>query len=395
MLDDFHMASQLYETSPGDVPGLISLFESSMSTFRCPHVLTGSPEGMLETIFTDNSFRGKAERMFLSQLPEDVAYSLFKSYCDKLEIKGDKKLVLKFLRVLGGNPLYIRNMVRTLWKLQRKDITERDLWESYSFEVSEGETAFYWSSIMGEFIRDAGQRRLGIELLMHSIKSNGEFHGTKRLAIILGMPEPSVRSVLGALQTAGIVQGGDKIRQLKDNVLQDFIQSLYMREVEGIKTQRMQELIEAKYSSMSGNASSSFEMVIPMASDAELVAAKAIEQIGRNINLPPDVTNHLQLALIESCINAMEHSGSYDKKVFLKFTVSAERIEIIIESPGKFFDIEAAEGLTVEEKINSEHKRGWGLKLMRTIMDEVRAERIGDRTRVILIKNIKPNEVPG
>jgi len=395
MLDDFHMASQLYETSPGDVPGLISLFESSMKTYLCPHVLTGSPEGVLETIFTDNSFRGKAERMFLGQLPEDIAHSLFKLYCEKLEVKGDNKVVLKFLKVLGGNPLYIRNMVRTLWKMKRRDITERDLWESYSFEVSEGETAFYWSSIMGEFIRDAGQRRIGIELLMHSIKSNSEFHGTERLAKILRIPESSVISVLGALQMAGIVQGGDKIRQLKDNVLQDFIQSLYMREVEGIKTQRMQELIEAKYSSMSDNVSSSFEMVIPMASDAELVAAKAIEQIGRNINLAPDVINHLQLALIESCINAMEHSGSYDKKVFLKFTVSAEKIEIIIESPGKFFDSEAVEGLTVEEKFHSEHKRGWGLKLMRTIMDEVRVERIGDRTRVILIKNIKPNEVLG
>ncbi|HXW69493.1 MAG TPA: ATP-binding protein, partial [Dissulfurispiraceae bacterium] len=373
--------------------GLLSLFESSMKTSLCPHVMTGSPQGVLEDLFTDNSFRGQAERMFLEPLPEDVAYSLFKSCCDKLEMKGDKKIVLKFLRVLDGNPLYIRNMVRTLWKQQRRDITERDLWETYSFEVSEGEAAFYLSSIMGEFIRDAGQRRIGIELLMHSVKSNCGFHDTERLAKILDVPESSVISVLDALRLAGLIQGGDKKRDLKDNVLRDFIHSLYMREVDGIRTQRMRELIEARYSSGSGHVLSSFEMVIPVASDAELVAAKAMEQIGRNINLAPDVINHLQLALIESCINAMEHSGNHDQKVFLKFTVSTERIEIIIESPGKFFDTEAVEGRTVEEKLRSEDKRGWGLKLMRTIMDEVRVERIGEKTRVSLIKNINPDDV--
>lgn len=51
------------------------------------------------------------------------------------------------------------------------------------------------------------------------------------------------------------------------------------------------------------------------------------------------------------------------------------------------------EETTIEEKLHSGHKRGWGLKLIRTIMDDVRIERIDDRTRVILVKNIKPNEV--
>lgn len=393
MLDDFHMATQLYETNLGDAPGLIGLFESSVRNYLCPHLLTGSPEGVLEAIFTDNAFRGKAERMFLGQLPEDDACALFKSCCDRLEIRCDKENIIKFVRVLGGNPLYIRNVVRAAWKMEKRNITERDFWESYSFEVSGGETAFYWSSIMGEFIRDTGQRRSAAELLMHAIKSNDEFRDMGRLARMLGMPEPALRSVHDALQRAGIVQGTGNMRQIKDNVLQDFIQTLYMREVEGVKPQRLQELIEARYSSLGSGADSSFEMVIPMTSNAELVAAKAVEQIGRNMGLASDIIKHVQLALIESCINAMEHSGSFDKKVFLKFSASAERIEITIESPGKFFDIENIEEVSIEEKLHSEHKRGWGLKLIRTIMDEVRVERIDDRTRVVLIKNIKPSEV--
>ncbi|MGO9014595.1 MAG: ATP-binding protein [Dissulfurispiraceae bacterium] len=393
MLDDFHMAAQLYETSPGDSPGLIGLFESSMRNYLCPHVLTGSPEGILESIFTDNSFRGMAERMFLGQLPEDAAYALFKRYCDDLQITCDKETMLKFVRILGGNPLYIRNIVRAIWKMEKRNITDLDIWEIYSFEISGGETAFYWSSILGEFIRDAGQRRIAAQLFMHLIKSDSEFHDTGRLAKILAVPEASVRSVLESLQMAGIIQGVANIRHLKDNVLQDFMQSLYLREVEGVRLRQIQELIEARYSSISAAAAPSYEMVIPMTSNAELVAAKAVEQIGKNMNIAPDVIKHIQLALIETCLNAIEHSGSYDKKVTLKFTTLAERLEIMIECPGKFFDIENIEEVAVEEKLRSEHKRGWGMKLIRTIMDEVRIERIEDRTRIVLIKNIKPSEV--
>jgi anti-sigma regulatory factor (Ser/Thr protein kinase) len=391
MLDDFHVATQLYETCPGDVPGLISLFESSMKNYLCPHVLTGSPEGVLESIFSDNAFRGKAERMFINQLPADAAQSLFKTYCDKLGIKCDEKIVPGFIRVVGGNPLYIRNMVRALWKTQRKDVTEHNLWEAYCFEVCEGETAFYWSSIIGEFIRDSAHQRIGIKLLAYLIKW-GKFHDNARLAKILGVPEATVDSVIRSLEVAGIVQAGG-IRHVNDNVLRDFVQGFYMKEIEGLKPERIQELIGARYSSASAGAASSFEMVIPAGSDSELVAAKAVEQIGRNINLAPDVINRIQLAVIETCVKAMEHSENRDKKVFLKFTASVEKIEIIIESHGKFFCTEDADGPASKEKFMAETEGGLGLKLMPAVIDDFRVERTGEIMRVIFTKNVRPDEV--
>lgn len=392
MLDDFHLAMQLYDTKAGDVPGLISLFEGTMKTSLCPHIVTGSPEGVLESIFTDNSFRGIAERLFVKALPEDAALSLFTSLCSRMEIKVHKDACLRFLKCLDGNPLYIRNIARALWKMQKKDVTERDLWECYSHEISEGETAFYWSSVLGEFIKDIDQKRSAIELLMHTIRSNGEFRDIDRLSRVLNINETMLRHVLDALQKSGIIQSEGGIRCLKDNILQDFIWSLYMLDVEGRNPERVSEAIESKYSSADSHVSC-FEMVIPSISDAELIAARGIEQIGRNIGLNAEVINHLQLATIESCINAMEHSGSYEKKVFIKILVFTGRIEIVIESSGKFFAPDSVEGQTIEEKLLSQHKRGWGLKLMRSIMDDVKIERVGDRTRVVLIKKIKPNEV--
>lgn len=392
MLDDFPLARQLYETVPGDLPGLISLFEGPLGSRLCPHILTGAPEGALESIFADSAFRGRAERLFVKPLDEEAALRLFRLYCAALGIKERNGAAQKFIKFLSGTPLYLRNAARALWKMQKKELSERDLWECYSYEVSEGETSFYWASILGEAVREPGLRRVAVELLMYAMKSGAEFHDVGRLSRVLGVPERSVRQALEALQQSGIVPAGGGARNMKDNVLQDFIQSLYLREIEGRSTERVRELIETKYSAESGETTS-FEMVIPMRSDAELVAARAVEQIGKNLHLNPDVTNHIQLALIEACINAMEHSGSYEKKVFLKFTVSPERIEIAIETPGRPFEPDRGEGPTIEEKLGSEHKRGWGLKLMRTIMDEVKVERIGDKTRVVLIKKIKPDEV--
>ena len=95
--------------------------------------------------------------------------------------------------------------------------------------------------------------------------------------------------------------------------------------------------------------------------NAELVVAKAVEQIGRNINLDSEFLNFLQLALIEVCINAIEHSGSYEKKVFLKFITKPDKLEIIIENSGRPFLLESLKEVPVEEKLTAGHEEGLGL----------------------------------
>jgi anti-sigma regulatory factor (Ser/Thr protein kinase) len=390
MLDDFPLSQALYESSPGDMPGLVGFFEESLKSSLCFHILTGSPEGALEAVFVDNSLRGRAERMALKLLPEDAACSLFRSLCEKLEIDERPGASLKFLRTLGGNPLYIRNVAKAMWKMRKKEAGERDLWEAYAYEVTEGETFFYWSLVLAEAVKDVTQRRTTVKLLMHLLRSDVEVHRADRAARILGMSEAAVRPILDSLYRAGLVR--TEGREDADAVFQDFVRGLYIREVEGTRIERTRELIAQEHYSREEEPFS-FEMTIPMASDAELVAARAAEQIARNVNLDPEIIDHIQLAIIESCINAMEHSGSYEKKVYLRFTISGERLEIAIESPGRYFDPEEAEGLKRDNKPEPDQKRGWGLKLMRKIMDDVRVERIGDRTRLLLIKKIKGEEV--
>ncbi|MBC7909974.1 MAG: hypothetical protein H7Y30_05710, partial [Pyrinomonadaceae bacterium] len=57
-----------------------------------------------------------------------------------------------------------------------------------------------------------------------------------------------------------------------------------------------------------------FEMVIPMGDETELIAASTLEQIARRSNFRPEAINQIKTALVEACINAMEHSLSPDQK---------------------------------------------------------------------------------
>ncbi len=391
MLDDFPLAARIYEDHEGDSPGLISLFEGSIKTPLCPHILTGSPDGVLERIFSDNALRGRAERLFLGPLPEDAAMSLLGSLCEKMGISISGEDARVFIRVLGGNPMYLGNTAVALRRMHKKEIREKDLWEAYCLDVSEGQTAFYWSSILDECLHDDAERAIALELLMHAMKRDTPTGDLRKLSTVLGVGEASLRNALDALKRAGLIPSAGR-KGARDAVFEDFIHGLYMKEKEGRTGDKVRGLIEKKHYPAKASTEH-FEIVIPMVSDAELVAAKAIEQIGKNIDLDQEMINQIQIALIESCINAIEHSGSSDRKVTIKFTVNPERLEIAVESPGRFFDPEAVREPMIEEKLQSGNKRGWGLKLMRKIMDEVKVERADDLTRVILVKNIKRNGV--
>jgi len=381
MLDDFDAAGHLYESSPGDSHGLSSLFEESLKSSLCPHVITGS-SAAVEGVFSDHALIQGTDRIRLSPIPGDLAILLFRTHLERLNLTCTEE-ALKFLAVLKGNPLYIRNLAKAAWKMQKKDLTERDLIECYSFEVSSGETAFYWSSVFSRYLSDRDLRKKVIKLLMHGIEG-GDKNGGERLSRVLGLREGDAGAALDEIQASGVILH-------KDTVLQDFIQCLYIREIEGRDDLYAREAISKKYHEK--NDASCFELVIPMDNNAELVAARAIEQIGKNLDLDTEFLSFLQLALIEVCINAMEHSGSHDRKIALKFIAGRDAIELIIESPGRHFSLDSVKDAGADEKLRSGQKRGWGFKLISGIMDTVKVERVEDRTRIILRKKIKQNEV--
>jgi len=130
-----------------------------------------------------------------------------------------------------------------------------------------------------------------------------------------------------------------------------------------------------------------YEMVIPMSEDTELIAAHTVEQIARRVNFRPDAINQIKLALVEACINAAEHSLSPDRKIYQRFRVENDKLVVTVASRGVVpANIPGQNGGLSG---NGKSRRGWGLKLIRSLMDEVEFERVDDGTQLRMTKYLK------
>lgn len=162
------------------------------------------------------------------------------------------------------------------------------------------------------------------------------------------------------------------------------IEILKRRNAVGSSKKQIELLIEflgAKQTSGEKLKPNEYEIVAPMGEDAEMIAANTVEEIARRHNFVPKAINQIKTALVEACINAAEHSLSPDRKIYQKFAVEDDRIVITISNRGlRLSDKKSKE-------INSdEGRRGWGLKLMKSLMDEVKFEQTDDGTRISMTK---------
>jgi serine/threonine-protein kinase RsbW len=144
--------------------------------------------------------------------------------------------------------------------------------------------------------------------------------------------------------------------------------------------------IQSATSSTAAPAADEYEMVIPMGDDSELIAAHTLEQIARRLNFRPEAINQIKTALVEACINATEHSLSPDRKIYQRFVVEDDKLVVTVASRGVVPEQVAGQpGETAVDQGNGS-RRGWGLKLIKTLMDEVEFERVDDGTQLKMTK---------
>ena len=128
-----------------------------------------------------------------------------------------------------------------------------------------------------------------------------------------------------------------------------------------------------------------YEIVVPMGDDTEMIAAHAVEEIARRHDFKPAAINQIKTALVEACINAAEHSHSPDRRIYQKFAVEDDKIVITVSNRGvKMPPEKVSESVSDIEPTTG--RRGWGLKLMRRLMDEVNFEQTDDGTRISMVK---------
>jgi len=140
-------------------------------------------------------------------------------------------------------------------------------------------------------------------------------------------------------------------------------------------------------------ANDEFVFILPMGADNELLAAATAEQIARRLNFRPEAINQIKTAIVEACINASEHSLSPDQKIYQRFRVEDDKLVITISSRGILpANVEASTGASGAAKGTADdldQRRGWGLKLIKTLMDEVEFERVDEGTSLRMVKYLR------
>jgi len=133
------------------------------------------------------------------------------------------------------------------------------------------------------------------------------------------------------------------------------------------------------------------KLVLPMAPDMELVASQAASALAVWVGMTADRVDEVRMAVVEACINAFEHSQAPERKVDITFRVfggpSPDRLEILVHDGGIGFAPDEVEVPTIEKKIRGERKRGWGLRIIQGLMDEVRIQSGAKGTTVVMSKS--------
>jgi serine/threonine-protein kinase RsbW len=152
-------------------------------------------------------------------------------------------------------------------------------------------------------------------------------------------------------------------------------------------------LVKLSMSDAEARPASQFELVIPIEDEAELIAARTVEQIARAADFEQEAINQIKTALIEACINAAEHSDSPDRRIYQRFAIEDERLIITVSNKGKTFGALNDQPSSFVGVAPAAGSRCRGLQIIRALMDEVRFERTDDGTSLVMVKFLKRTKI--
>ena len=134
------------------------------------------------------------------------------------------------------------------------------------------------------------------------------------------------------------------------------------------------------------------ELKLPILKNMELVATQTADVVSKHMQLSEEKSGEISMALIEACINAFEHSES-KSEVYIHFIIDDDNLMIKVIDKGIGFDASQVKIPKIESKINSdEPKRGWGLMLIKELMDSVNFESSDSGTTLTMIKKKDQND---
>lgn len=126
------------------------------------------------------------------------------------------------------------------------------------------------------------------------------------------------------------------------------------------------------------------ELRIPSILGFEKVAMEFAASVAKMVDLPEDRIEDLKTAVAEACLNAIEHGNKMDAtmKVGITLTVDESKLQVAVRDQGQ--GIGQVDTPSIQSKIEGENTpRGWGIFLIKSLMDEVSFESAPEGGNVI------------
>ncbi len=133
------------------------------------------------------------------------------------------------------------------------------------------------------------------------------------------------------------------------------------------------------------------KLTLPMIPDMELTASKTACAMCEQIGLSADKIDEVQMAVVEACINAFEHSASPDREVHILLQVLGARdrpegLQITIADHGVGFLPDKLAAKNTGKKMRLPQKRGHGLRIISGLMDEIDIRSNAEGTTITMRK---------
>jgi len=132
-----------------------------------------------------------------------------------------------------------------------------------------------------------------------------------------------------------------------------------------------------------------FTLHVPSSTENLALIRDFVSNVGSQAGFGEKEVARIALAVDEACANVIEHAYGSDNtfEVTVRATIDPEQIQFEIIDKGRGFDPSQIQPKDVEELIRQRKSGGLGLRLIRTIMDDVQYQIVpGEKNELKMVK---------
>lgn len=135
-----------------------------------------------------------------------------------------------------------------------------------------------------------------------------------------------------------------------------------------------------------------FSLHVPSSTQNLAMIRDFVSGVGAQAGLDDAQIMRLALAVDEACANVIEHAYSNEERmqdVTVRAVLGDDDLTFLIVDRGKGFDPSTVEPESIEELVKQRRSGGLGLRLIRTIMDDVTYTIIpGEKNELRMVKHL-------